>query len=335
MMAMDGVTSFSFGEKYYDPLLKDPFNRGADIIRKFLIQSSSWFWTTSMPVLYDIAVDKSVNKATDEVNGWIEEQFTKSLKSLDDPSQYTLITTLLDKEKSTVRGKPNLFDEARAKSEAFDHIAAGHNTTATTLSYLYYELASHPEMQSRLQKELKEFNNGNFKSTSDLSSFEYSEIEYLPYMNAIINETFRIYAAIPGQEPRIVPKGGLRLKSLNDVIVPQATVVTMQPWSLHRQPHIFENPEKFNPERWLIEDESKLKLMIKNMMHFGSGARMCVGMNLATCEIKLNVANVLSRYHVELVDGFDYEKRIQMKDIYTTVPDECNVPIVFKALMTS
>ncbi|ODV85091.1 hypothetical protein CANARDRAFT_8219 [[Candida] arabinofermentans NRRL YB-2248] len=327
MLAMDGVNSFSFGAKHYIPLLADPFNLGKTIIDNFLHQSSSWFWTTQLPQFYKYVVPKTVGQSGKIVQDWIEEQFEESLNAPLDGVD-TLVSTIL---KSS---KPNMFDKLRAKSEAFDHIAAGHNTTATTLSYLYYELAKDPSKQLKLINELKKFNSGELLSTKNFNSLDFSQIEDLPYLSALANETFRKYAAIPGQEPRIVPPSGLQWrgsKQTPSAYIPGGTTVTMQPWSLHRIPEVFPDPETFNPDRWLIDDEEHLKIMHKHMFQFGAGSRMCMGMHLAICEIKLSVANVFSRYEVSLSDTYDYNE-CSMKDIYTTIPGSRNVPIVFKSI---
>lgn len=94
----------------------------------------------------------------------------------------------------------------------------------------------------------------------------------------------------------------------------------MQPWSLHRVSTLFPDPDRFDPERWLDVSPAQLKQMKGNLMHFGAGARMCIGMNLATTEIKIIVSSLMARYRIELVDNFDYDYDGAMLDIYTTLP---------------
>ncbi|QPG76706.1 hypothetical protein FOA43_004100 [Brettanomyces nanus] len=331
-MAMDAVTIFSFGTKYYQPLLDDPWGLGKTVVMDFFVQSSSWFWTTQMPQVYNWVVPQGVNVATQKCCDFIEKQFERALSGIGE-SEETLVNTLLGEKASNAK-KP-VFDDLRTKSECFDHIAAGHNTTATTLSYVYFELSRHPELQQRLVDELKTFNGNKILSVDDHESQIYSKVEELPLMNAVIDETFRVYAAIPGQEPRLAPKGGMQWRGSKETprcTVPQGTVITMQPWSLHRDPSVFTDPNNWNPDRWMIEDQEKLKAMRKNLIPFSAGARMCVGMNLAICEIKLNISSIMSRYKVKLEEGFDYDSYSYFADAYTSMPAKAQMPLVFEPL---
>ncbi|KAH3668743.1 hypothetical protein OGAPHI_002498 [Ogataea philodendri] len=327
IMAMDTISGFAFGSKVSKRLLRDPFGEGASTVVAFMTQSSAWFWTTQLPQFRRWVIPAYINEASNVACQWISEQFADSLDKNDETSS-SLVGVLL--------GEPGakVFDSNRAKSEIFDHIAAGHNTTGTTLSFYFYELARDTKKQDRLREELKQLNGGNL-ATNDYSSSLYSDIEELPYLSALTQEVFRIYAAIPGQEPRKAPKNGFWWRGSKETprtFIPEGKTVVMQPWSLHRDPVLFEDPELFNPDRWLIDDEQKLKAMNKQMMHFGYGARMCLGLHIATCEIKLCVANVISRYRVSLDDSYDYANNVQMKDIYTTIPKSRDVPLIFSGL---
>ncbi|OUM54052.1 hypothetical protein BVG19_g3395 [[Candida] boidinii] len=328
-MAMDVVNDITFGEKYYKPLLNDPFNYGKEIIRQFVNQSEPWFWVTQLPQFFDLVTPKDVKNDTSSTMKWIEDQFNDSKKDL---TQDSLVSVLVNGGK----------DDNAAKSEVFDHVAAGHATTGVTLSYLFWEMAKNPKIQSKLIEELKKINNNQIFDSDNFESHYYDKIEDLPYMNAVVLEVFRLHAAIPGQEPRVVPQKGLHWKGSDEtpeLMIPPGTVVTVQPWSLHRNEKVFPDALTFNPERWLI-DESKpielenerLKEMNRNMMQFGSGVRMCIGMNIAIAEIKLTVCGILSRFNVELDDSFDYDKAMIMSDKYTTHPAGYATKLIFKPL---
>lgn len=332
-MAMDAVTSFSFGKGNYESLLLDPFGEGEKVVIDFGLQSSMWFWVTQMPNFYGFFLSKKVVESSQRCSDFIERQFLNALNKINvtiGKGEDTLLTVYFDVDpmnKSKIIQKNAIFDEVRTKSEFFDHIAAGHVTTGTTLSYFFYELAKNPDMQLKIRSELlNKLNNGIPIPSSDYDSWKYKIVddeELLPYTHAVILETFRIHAAIPGQEPRITPEKGLIWRGNSQTPVskiPKGTTVVMQPWSLHRVSTIFPNPDQFDPERWLNANDEQLKIMRGNLMHFGSGSRMCVGLNLATAEIKMIVTSLLSRYHVELVDDFNYDYDAEMLDIYTTVP---------------
>lgn len=343
-MAMDAVTAFSFGIDNYMSLLSDPFGRGNQIVAHFGLQSSTWFWVTHMPSFYDMVATKKVVEASKRCYDWIEKQFDYSINRLNlsqEKKDDTLLSVYFESspESGKAKQKNQFFDYLRTKSEFFDHIAAGHVTTGTTLSYLFYELAKYPEMQRKMHTEiLNKLSDGKPIEPSNHVPFKYSVVdndELLPYMHAVILETFRIHAAIPGEEPRVVPAKGMIFRGNEKVSacqIPGGTTVVMQPWSLHRVSTLFPNPDKFDPERWLQASPEQLKQMKGNLMHFGSGARMCIGMNLATAEIKIIVSSLMARYSVELVDDFDYDYDGAMLDIYTTLPRSEKMMLRFKPL---
>ncbi|GMM29216.1 hypothetical protein DAMA08_019320 [Martiniozyma asiatica (nom. inval.)] len=336
-MAMDAVNAFAFGDNYIS-VLDDPWGKGKEVIDSFGLQSSAWFWTTQMPQWYEWVIDSKVNAASAKVSEWIDKQFRTCYSALKTTAegldQETLLSTLVNSDTSSI------FTQKRIKSELFDHIAAGHITTGTTMAYLCYELAKNVDIQKLLQEELKEFNQGKYIKSNNYNPIRYTDIdEKLPIMQAVITETFRVHAAIPGQEPRVTPPGGMIWRGTTDENVkaypqckvetepckiPGGTIVTMQPWSLHRVPGVFENENEWQPMRWIDSTPERIREMKRHLMHFGAGSRMCIGQHLATAEINIILASLLSRYSVELVDGWDYERDSEMLDIYTTVPrSEC------------
>lgn len=343
-MAMDAVTSFSFGRGNYESLLADPFGRGKQIVTDFGLQSLPWFWVTQMPTFYDFVVSKKVVEASNRCYKWIEKQYLTAFERLQltqTKTEETLLTVYFTCETASgeAEQKSPIFTKDRTKSEFFDHIAAGHITTGTTLSYLFYELARFPEVQKKVQQELlQNLNNGQPADASDHNSIKYAAIDdeqRFPYFHALLFETFRVHAAIPGQEPRVVPQKGLLFRgnaTTPACKIPKDTVVVMQPWSLHRVRQLFPHPDRFDPQRWIDADPQQLKAMKANMMHFGAGTRMCIGLHLATAEIKIIVASLLCRYNVQLVDGFDYDYDGGMLDIYTTLPRSENMELRFTPL---
>ncbi|TID28319.1 hypothetical protein CANINC_002496 [Pichia inconspicua] len=321
-MAMDAVTSFSFGSDNYDSLLADPFGKGKEVVEDFSVQSSPMFWVTEMPEWFEWVASTEVYTASEKCLTFIERQFDKSLKFIGETEakdEPTLLRVYFESGLKEPIAKLKGFNVMRTKSEFFDHIAAGHVTTSTTLSYLFYELGKYPEMQRKLQAEIDGIENGG--EIIDYATLD--DEEGLPYFHAVLNETFRVHAAIPGQEPRVVPEKGLLFQG-NEICpmvkIPGGTTITMQPWSLHRVRSVFPDPEKFDPQRWIDASPEQLKVMRAHLMQFGAGTRMCIGMNLAMAEIKLAVGNIMARYNIELDDKFNYEYDGEMLDIYTTVP---------------
>ena len=116
--------------------------------------------------------------------------------------------------------------------EAMSLIIAGSDTTANTLTYLVWAVLKRPDLQLRLEEEVC--------TVSDTP--RDSELEVLPLLNAVIDETLRLYGAAPGGLPRIAPP---RHVQLDGILIPPGTTVTTQAYTMHRDPSIFHEPQKY------------------------------------------------------------------------------------------
>lgn len=182
-------------------------------------------------------------------------------------------------------------------SECADHLLAGIDTTADTLMFLVWALSlpRNRHVQMKLRSELQQV------QVDDNGIPAPRELAQLPYLNAVLRETLRLYAPLPAFEPRT---------SLVDTIIdgyniPASTVVGMSPYCLHREPSIFPDPLIFCPERWLTETGNLVpEADDKNRWFwaFSSGARMCIGMHLANLEMFTLTAAIFRRYETTTRD---------------------------------
>ncbi|KAF5694773.1 cytochrome P450 monooxygenase [Fusarium denticulatum] len=182
-------------------------------------------------------------------------------------------------------------DEIRAEAQAY--IVAGSDTTATTLTYLIYSVCSHADVRQKLVKEL----------TGLPDDFGHGDLRDLPFLNNVIDETLRLYAAVPAALPRVVPAGGAHLAGY---FIPSDTVVSTQAWTLHRDPHVFPDPENWDPSRW----EKGNKVMQDVVMPFGGGSRVCIGKHLARMELRLATARFFRAFpnaKVSTIEGMSEE----------------------------
>lgn len=167
--------------------------------------------------------------------------------------------------------------------EVFDHLTAGHETSAVGLTYLFWELSKRPHLQAALRKELQTLSpTVTYPGTShSLCNLPHPKlIDTLPLLQAVVMETLRLHAPIPGIQPRMTPHPRSSLAGYDNI--PPNTRVNAQAYSLHRNPDVFPDPETWQPHRWLkVGDSTELEEMKRWFWAFGSGARMCVGSNLA------------------------------------------------------
>ena len=115
--------------------------------------------------------------------------------------------------------------------EAGGYITAGSDTTAITLTYLVYAVCRHKEVQEKLVAELAHLP----------ERFADQDVRDLPYLDQVINETLRLYPAVPGALPRAVPREGANLAGYH---FPGGVTVSTQAYSLHRDPSVFPDPER-------------------------------------------------------------------------------------------
>lgn len=113
--------------------------------------------------------------------------------------------------------------------EASGLIIAGTDTTAVTLTYLVWAVLSQPTLQKELEQEVAALKD----------DFGEMDVEKLPLLNAVIEETLRLYGAAPAGLPRSVPPGGV---IIDDQVIPAGTTVTTQAYTYHRDPALFPRP---------------------------------------------------------------------------------------------
>lgn len=141
--------------------------------------------------------------------------------AVEDPNR---IPTLLTKFFETS------LSDAEVTDEAMNFIIAGSDTTATTLTYLVWAVCSDPSIKKTLVSEL----------ASLPDDFKDQDLRGLPYLNQVIEETLRLYAATPSGLPRVSSENSI----LANHCIPAGTTVTTQAYSLHRDADIFPDPER-------------------------------------------------------------------------------------------
>lgn len=264
----------------------------------------------------------------------------ESLESTDptiEPIVYKQLKQSLDKQclKDGVN-RPNLAKQRNdIACEMYDQLTAGFETSAIGLTYLFWELSKHPEVQEKLREELRSLDPPVVPQSTELPSAK--SIDNLPLLEAIVTETLRLHAPIPGIQPRITPAPSCSLVGFDNI--PPNTRVNAQAYSLHRNPEVFPDPESWQPKRWLKEENSPAELDERRRWFwaFGSGGRMCVGSNLAlqgeftltgtrcstmqmtdelSLETKLVAAAIYSNFRTSIVN----DEGIEAIDAYTVHP---------------
>lgn len=184
--------------------------------------------------------------------------------------QSSLISKLWKHHRSQ-KGDDGL-DDLDIASECADQLDGGFDTTSDTLMFIIWSLSrpEHKMFQQKLIDEVRGLSDDDL--TDGIPRTE--AVDKLPYLDAVIKETLRLYSPLPAPEPRSLPS---KQVSIDGYMIPARTVVSISPYVLHRNLDVFKDPLQFNPDRWL-DPSQDLAEMKKLFWAFSSGGRMCIGM---------------------------------------------------------
>ncbi|KAF1958297.1 pisatin demethylase [Byssothecium circinans] len=205
---------------------------------------------------------------------------------------------LLSKFAQAAYDHPGFMDDTRILTSCTSMVFAGSETTAISLSSVFYFLLKHPHAYAKLMQELDEaVANGIVEARPD-KTVSWAESQKLPYLDAVIQESFRVHPAAGLLLERVVPPQGMDILG---TFVPGGTIVGCNAWVLHRRPEVFgADVDTFRPERWIEASPEQLKVMKATMFQFGAGARTCIGKNVSLLEVYKLVPSFLRRFEVEL-----------------------------------
>lgn len=178
-------------------------------------------------------------------------------------------------------------DDSQLRNETITFLLAGHETTANALTWTFYLISRHPEVERRLLDEITRVLGGRKPTLEDLPK--------LTYTKSVIQESMRLYPPIWIIERRVIEEDVIGGYSL-----PAGSAVVISPYALHRHPAFWERPEVFDPSRF---DSPPTAAYIP----FGAGPRSCIGSEFAMLEAQLITAMVMQSFHFDLVPGHPVE----------------------------
>jgi cytochrome P450 len=178
--------------------------------------------------------------------------------------------------------------DRQLRDEAMTLLLAGHETTAVALSWTWYLLAQNPGVEENLHAELRTVLNGRAPQAKD--------VPLLPYTQRVIKESMRLYPPAWA-----LARTAIRDFQIGGYVVPAGSTVAMSQWVVHRDPRFYDDPERFDPDRWL--DERSKALPKFAYFPFGGGSRICIGASFATMEAVLVLATIAQRFRLKLAPG--------------------------------
>jgi cytochrome P450 len=178
--------------------------------------------------------------------------------------------------------------DKQLRDEILTIFLAGHETTANALAWVWYLLARHPQAEARLHEELDRVLGGRAPA--------YADIAELKWTRMVIEETLRLYPPA-----HTIARTALGEDRIGGVRVPAGAFISISMYVTHRNPNLWPQPERFDPERFAPAEVARRHRFA--YLPFGGGPRICIGSSFALAEAQVVVAAVAQRYRVRLAPG--------------------------------
>ncbi len=203
-------------------------------------------------------------------------------------------------------------NDQQIRDEVMTLLFAGHDTTTSTIGFMFYELARHPEIVASLRDEQDRMLGGERPDAALLMSGR------LELLEMVQDETLRMYPAA-----WIGARKSTEAFEFAGQTVPGGVYVNYSSWVSHHLPHVFAQPEEFRPERFT--PEARAALPKGAYVPFGGGSRICIGMRFGQLEVKAIASALLERFEFELEPGY----RLRIRQAPTIGPRD-GVPLIVR-----
>ncbi|MFN3650932.1 MAG: cytochrome P450 [Armatimonadota bacterium] len=240
------------------------------------------FYPRSLPTPRNRKFWRARRLLDDVVYGIIRERRAAPAEAAERHDVLTLFLQARDEE--TGEGMSDL----ELRDEVMTMLMAGHESTAVTLSWVWYLLAMHPHMQEKLRAEIDRALGGRRPTWDDLAR--------IPYARMVVEETLRLYPTVWALSRQAIQDdeiGGYR--------IPAGGYATPCAWVIHRRPDLWPEPDRFQPERFDPERAPERHRFA--YFPFGGGPRKCIGSQFALAEAQLVLITLLQRFEVSLPVG--------------------------------
>ncbi|MEP7287007.1 MAG: cytochrome P450 [Chloroflexota bacterium] len=185
----------------------------------------------------------------------------------------------------------NHMTDKQLRDEVVTLVLAGHETTANALTWAWYLLSQHPEIEAKLHEEVDRVLGDRLPTLADLRQLEYTQM--------VFKEAIRLYPPIPSYARQsLVPV------ELGGYTLPAGSIILISPHVFHKDARWWDEPEAFKPERFSKENEKTINKYA--YLPFGGGPRICIGNSFAEMEAVLLLATIAQHYRMQL-DPADQE----------------------------
>ncbi len=242
-------------------------------------------------VIYRIIGESRASEAAGDANGNI-------------PNLISTLSAVRDED--TGEG----MSEREIRDEVLTLLVAGHETTASALSWTFYLISEHPGVYQRLSAELAEVLSGRAPTADDFTRLSYTQM--------VFKEAMRLYPPVWG-----IPRIAVEDDEIGGYLIPEESRVLVSPYLAHRDPEMWNDPEAFDPERFTPANERARPRFA--YFPFGGGPRQCMGNNFALMEGVMVLATVAQKYRPKPAPGSEVRAEVAM-----TLRPRGELPLVFE-----
>ena len=268
------IVSVMFGTELDDPTTETVQNNLEPLGKMFEPKAAQFLLPEWVPTRERIEFERAV----DNLEG-VLDSLVRQRRGTED-GEMDLLSILL-----RAQGEVDEVTDELVRDELMTMLLAGHDTTALSLTYTWYLLAQHPEIERRVHDEIDDVLGGEPPTADDVRDLDLTE--------RVIQEAMRLYPPVytifrePSEDVRL---GGYE--------VPEGSLVMLPQWGVHRDPRWYDDPETFDPDRWTNDRVSDRPNYA--YFPFGGGPRHCIGKHLSMLEAQMILATVAQNYRLRL-----------------------------------
>ncbi|XP_005367120.1 cytochrome P450 3A9 [Microtus ochrogaster] len=284
--SMDVITSTSFGvnvDSLNNP--QDPFVEKIKKLLKFDVFDPLILTVTLFPFLVPILDGLGFCLFPKDVISFFKtsvQRMKENRMQEKEKQRVDFLQLMINSQNSNIKESHKALSDLEIVAQSVIFIFAGYETTSSALSFALYLLATHPDVQKKLQDEID-------AALPNKAPPTYDALVQMEYLDMVINETLRLYP-IAGRLERVCKTD----VEVNGVPIPKRTVVIVPILVLHKDPKYWPEPEEFHPERFSKKNENNINPY--TYLPFGDGPRNCIGMRFALMNMKIALVSILQNF---------------------------------------
>jgi cytochrome P450 len=238
--------------------------------------------------------------------GWLPTPMNREMKRLIAVGDRLLLPLIEERRKSDVdhgdllsmlllaqrEDSGGILTDHQVRNEILNLFAAGYEVVAYTAAFTLYLVAQHPAVEQRLLAEIDTVLHGR--------TLIFTDLPHLPYLEQVIKESMRLLPVTT-----MVARQAVETVTANGRTIRKGQTVLVAPWTLHRRPDIFPDPERFDPDRFSPARE--VEIPKHAYIPFATGPRICIGNAFAMLQLRATLATILARYRLTLPENYIFE----------------------------